>query len=101
MRESVSKSITNTIQDLYKSGLVDEITMKNIESLCLPEIKEFTPERIRSMRKKFKLSQNALARLLNVNFSTVQKWEQGLKKPNGSSRKLLDLIERKGIEVLI
>jgi DNA-binding transcriptional regulator YiaG len=31
----------------------------------------------------------------------VRKWEQGEKKPAGTARKLLDLMERKGIEVLL
>ncbi len=101
MRESIAKSITSTVKDLNKSGLVDEITMKNIETLCLPEIKEYTPQKIASIRKKFKLSQAALASVFNVSTSTVQKWEQGNKKPTGASKKLLDLIDRKGLESLI
>lgn len=56
MRKSIAESITNTVKDLNKSGLVDEITMRNIEKLCLPEIKEYPPERIILLRKKFKLS---------------------------------------------
>ncbi len=101
MRESIAKSITSTVKDLNKSGLVDEITMKNIETLCLPEIKEYTPQKIATIRKKFKLSQAALASVFNVSTSTVQKWEQGNKKPTGASKKLLDLIDRKGLESLI
>jgi len=31
MRNSISESITSTVRDLNKSGLVDDITMKNIE----------------------------------------------------------------------
>ena len=101
MRQSIVESITGTIKDLNKSGLVDEITMKNIENLCLPEIKEYSPEKITSIRKQLKLSQAALASIFNISPSTVQKWEQGNKKPAGASRKLLDIIERKGLEALI
>jgi putative transcriptional regulator len=75
--------------------------MKNIENLCVPEVQEYTPENIISIRKKFKLSQAALASLFNISPSTVQKWEQGNKKPAGASRKLLDIMERKGISALI
>jgi putative transcriptional regulator len=101
MRESIVNSITSTIKDLNKSGLVDDITMRNIENLCLPEIQEYSPERIASIRKEFKLSQAALASIFNISPSTVRKWEQGNKKPAGASRKLLDIIERKGIEAFI
>jgi putative transcriptional regulator len=101
MRKSIAKSITNTVKDLNKSGLVDDITMRNIEKLCLPDVKEYTPEKIVSIRKKFRLSQAALASIFNVSPSTVQKWEQGNKKPTGASQKLLDIIDRKGIEALV
>ena len=101
MRKSIVKSVTNTVKDLNKSGLVDDITMKNIENLCLPEVQEYTPEKIISIRKKFRLSQAALASIFNISPSTVQKWEQGNKKPAGASRKLLDIMERKGISALI
>ncbi len=101
MRKSVATSITNTVRDLHKSGLVDDITMKNIENLCIPEVREYTPENIISIRKKNNLSQAALASLFNISTSTVQKWEQGNKKPAGASRKLLDIMERKGINALI
>jgi len=101
MRESIAKSITSTVKDLSKSGLVDDITMRNIEKLCIPEVQEYSPERIVSIRHKFSLSQAALASIFNISPSTVRKWEQGDKKPAGAARKLLDIIERKGLEALI
>jgi putative transcriptional regulator len=79
MRKSIALSVLNTVKDLNKSGLVDNITMKNIEKLCLPEIKEYTPDKIIFIRKKFKLSQAALASVFNISPSTVQKWERGYK----------------------
>lgn len=101
MRGSIAQSITSTVKDLNKSGLIDEITMKNIQSLCLSEVKEYNSKNIVSLRKKLKLSQAALASVFNISPSTVQKWESGQKKPTGASRKLLDILERKGIEALI
>ncbi len=101
MRNTIAESIVNTVNDLNNSSIIDEITMKNIRSLCLPEVKEYTPEKIVSIRKKFKLSQAALASIFNISPSTVQKWEQGHKRPTGASRKLLDIAERKGLEALV
>ncbi|MCD4743097.1 MAG: helix-turn-helix domain-containing protein [Desulfobacteraceae bacterium] len=101
MRKAIAKSVTSTVKDLHKSGLVDVITMKNIEKLCIPEVQEYTPEKIVFIRNKFRLSQAALASIFNISPSTVQKWEQGNKKPTGASKKLLDIIERKGIEAFI
>jgi len=99
MRKSITDSILNTVKDLNKSGVVNTTTMRNIETLCIPETPEYSPEKIKSIREKLRISQAALAMILNISISTVQKWEQGNKKPAGSSRKLLYIIEKKGIEV--
>lgn len=101
MSKSISESIINTVDGLNNSGIIDEITMKNIKSLCLPEVKEYPPEKIILIRKKLKLSQAALASVFNISPSTVQKWEQGHKKSTVASRKLLDIVERKGLDVLV
>ncbi len=66
MRKSVAQSVISTVKDLNKSGLVDDIAMLNIENLCLPEVKEYSPEKIVSIRKKFRLSQAALASIFNI-----------------------------------
>lgn len=36
-----------------------------------------------------------------MRISKVQKWEAGEKKPSGPSLKLLNLIERRGLEAVI
>ncbi len=101
MRKSIAASITKTAEDLKKNGLIDNITMKNIKNLCLPDIQDYTPEQIISIRTNLKLSQSALASVFNISPSTVQKWEQGKKKPTGASKKLLNLVETKGLETVI
>jgi putative transcriptional regulator len=42
-----------------------------------------------------------LASILNTSLSTVRQWEIGRKRPSGPSLKLLDLLDRKGLEALI
>ena len=51
MRNSITESVTSIVKDLNKSGLVDEITMKNIENLRLPEVKKYSPKKIVLIRK--------------------------------------------------
>ncbi len=97
MRKSVRKSIMGTVEDLKDIGLVDDVTMRNIKSLCLPEVKDYSATDIVKLRKRTKLSQAAFASVINVSTSTQQKWERGAKKPNGASKRLLDVIERKGL----
>lgn len=59
------------------------------------------PAKIKSLRERARISQAVLAAVLNTSLSTVQKWEVGDKKPSGPSLKLLNLIERKGLEAVL
>ncbi|EDN68246.1 DNA-binding protein [Beggiatoa sp. PS] len=97
MRESIRESILSTVNDLYLSGIVDETTQREMESLCLSEIKKYSPHKIVALRKKLKLTQMAFARFLNLSPSTIKKWESGMNQPSGASVKLLDLVARNGL----
>ena len=87
-------------KDLFEVGAMDQVTMRTLESLCLPEAKVFRPEDIRRIRTKNHLSQPVFALMLGIGKTTVQQWEQGVKKPGGAAKRLLDVIDRKGISVL-
>lgn len=50
MRDSMKKSVFTTVDDLFHSGLMDEITLRDIKSIGLPEIKPYSPRRIVSIR---------------------------------------------------
>ena len=99
-RKSILKVVHDGARDLRKAGLMDEITMREFDAMCLPPVKEYTATQIKRLRVKHKASQAVFAAYLNTSKSTVQKWEQGQKKPNGPSLKLLNLVEKKGLEAL-
>ncbi len=91
-------AIHETARDLHQAGLMDAVTLREFDALCLPPIKEYSATQIKRLRQR---SQAVFAAYLNTSISTVQKWEQGQKRPNGPSLKLLDLVDRKGLEVLL
>ena len=49
--------------------------------------------RVRRLRERLGLSQPLFARALNVSVATVRSWEQGVRVPDGPSRRLLELVE--------
>ena len=55
----------------------DKATIKEIEDLAIPEVKPMSPDKIRLMRLQANCSQGIMAKYLNVNPSTYQKWERG------------------------
>ena len=100
MSKSLLKTVHETAKGLHKAGVLDATTMREFDSLCLPPIKTYKPEQIRSLRIRNRASQAVFAAYLNTSPSTVQKWEQGAKKPNGPSLKLLNLVDKKGLDAL-
>jgi putative transcriptional regulator len=87
-------------QDLFKAGAMDEITMRELDALCLPPKRPIQPEDIRRIRTANHVSQAVFAAMLGTGKTTVQQWEKGSKKPSGPALRLLDLIDRKGLAAL-
>ena len=86
--------------ELLKVGAMDEVTMRKLDALCLPPVRAFLPEDVRRIRAANHISQAAFAAVLGIGKTTVQQWEQGQKKPSGPAKRLLDIIDRKGLAAL-
>jgi putative transcriptional regulator len=93
-------TVHQTAKGLHEAGLMDTRTMREFDVLCLEPVKPMSAAQIKRLRLRNRVSQAVFAAYLNTSLSTVQKWERGQKKPNGPSLKLLNLVERKGLEVL-
>ncbi len=48
---------------------------------------------IRSLRERHSLSQEQFAALMGISVGTLRNWEQGRRKPEGSARVLLRVVE--------
>lgn len=90
-----------TAQDLHAAGFIDKRRMRHYDALCLEPVPAYSSENIRALRDRYKLSQAVLASVLNTSLSTVRQWEIGDKRPSGPSLKLLNLLDKKGLEALI
>ncbi len=100
-RSRILAAVHETAGDLHRLGFIDKRTMRNYDALCLQPVPDYDAARVKALRERLQLSQAVLAAVLNTSVSTVRKWEAGDKRPGGSSQKLLDLIERKGLEAVL
>lgn len=100
MDKSIREVVHETAKDFHAAGAMKESTLREFDAACLPPIKKYTPAQIKRIRARSQASQGVFAAYLNTSKSTVQKWEQGAKKPNGPSLKLLNLVADKGLDVL-
>lgn len=99
-RNRILDTVHETSRGLHEAGVMGTRTMREFDALCLPPVKDLTAAQIKRLRTREKASQAVFAAYLNTSTSTVQKWEQGQKKPNGPSLKLLNLVQQKGLEAL-
>lgn len=97
----ILEEVHETARDLHEAGFIDARRMREFDALCLGPVAEWSAARIRALRSRHRLSQVVFASVLNTSASTVRQWEIGAKRPSGPSLKLLDLIDRKGLEVLL
>lgn len=57
-------------------------------------LKEYSNEEIRQIRIEKQMTQKTFADVLGVSVKSVEAWEAGTNKPNGSAVRLLQLIEK-------
>ena len=100
MKDSILDAMHDTAKDLNAAGVMDKKTLREFDVLCLPKVETFDAHHIQAIRKKAHVSQAVFAAYLNTTTSTVRQWEQGSKKPRGTSLKLLNLVATKGLEIL-
>ena len=100
-RSRILETVHQTATDLHSAGFISKRRMREYDALCLPPIPRYLRNKIRALRERHRISQAVLATVLNTSVSTVRQWEIGAKQPSGPSLKLLDLLDRKGLEALI
>ncbi len=75
--------------------------LEEFYKLKFPDPKHHSAKDIQRLRKKYNLSQSKFASLIRAKLTTLQKWESGVNEPNRYADFILEIIERKGIDVLL
>ena len=100
-KSPIFEAVHETASDLHRLGFIDMRKMQRCDVLCLQPVPDYNGAKVKALRTKRQLSQSVLASWLNTSLSTVRTWEIDEKRPSGPSLKLLDLLERKGLEVML
>ena len=98
--------MTEAAEGMRKVGAMSNSAFK----LTMRELNRATPDEtvfpmtgpdIKGLRERAKLSQAVFARYLHLTVDHVSKLERGAKHPTGPALVLLNVIRRKGIEVIL
>ena len=96
----ILKEMYETAKGLYDAGVMDSVTMREMDSLCLTPVEKLSANQIKKLRLANRVSQAVFAKYLNVQPVTVKKWELGEKTPGGPALKLLQVVQHNGLDIL-
>jgi putative transcriptional regulator len=100
-RSPVMASIHETAEGLHAAGVMDKQTIRKFDDACLTPVRQLSPGEIRALREREGASQAVFARYLNLTVGYVSQLERGVKQPKGPALTLLNVIRRKGLEVIL
>jgi putative transcriptional regulator len=100
-RSRILSEVHETAAAMYRAGTIDKQTTREFDALALPQVRDLSAKQIRALRTRTGMSQAVFAAFINTSVSTVQKREIGDKRPSGPSLKLLNVIDKKGIDALV
>jgi putative transcriptional regulator len=84
--ESIIQGLTEAVD--YQQGKVQARKVK----LTIKPVNTFNNDEIKRIRQRTGLSQVMFAGSLGVSPKTVEAWENGRNKPEGASRRLLEVV---------
>ncbi len=99
-RSEIAASVHEMVEGFEEAGLVDRQTMRGFDASCLAPVEELSPEKIKAIRERERVSQPVFARYLNVSKNLVSDWERGAKRPGGPALRLLTVVRKSGLRAI-
>lgn len=93
MEDELFEQLVGALKDAKKYEEGHKLDLRVTE--LPPPPYTLSAKQIIQIRKRMLVSQAVFAHLLNVSLSTVQAWEQGRRKPNHASLKLLHIAKER------
>lgn len=108
MRDKLAEMLEEA-QELNALGLMPDDEVRHIQTLAqmralnrnIAELKDMTGDEIRALRTRLGMSQSILANALGMSKESVSKWERNEVKPAGPALRILNLLDSKGLGVLV
>jgi putative transcriptional regulator len=102
----LTEAINEMADDMHRLGIMDtatyeKITLRHLGKQPTSAAEPISGEEIRALREQAHLSQAAFARYLNLTVGYVSQLERGTKQPKGPALALLNVMRRKGVDVIL
>jgi putative transcriptional regulator len=80
------------VRQMHEAVTTGSLTGFKVNQISVPEPSEYEAADVRALRDSLNLTQALFARVVGVSTETVEHWEQGLRHPAASARRLMDQI---------
>ena len=90
---SVYQEIIDEGNEILEIG-IGHLRRRTREYTPIIPIKKYTSQEIKALREKNKFTQVYFGELLGVSLKTVQAWEAGTSKPNGTALRIFQILEQ-------
>jgi putative transcriptional regulator len=102
----MTEAILETAGDMHRLGIMSHedyktITIRHLGGQAVAAEAPISGEEIRSLRESAHMSQAVFARHLNLTAGYVSQIERGTKQPKGPALALLNVMKRKGVDVIL
>lgn len=94
-------AIHETMDAIHQIGAIDKKTMREFDASCLEPVATMEPVEIKALREREQVSQPIFALYLSVSRNLVSDWERGVKKPGGPALRLLNIVQKHGLEAVV
>ena len=100
MKNKSTQDLTfSEMMEISLNEILDDATgkkkLKSYVKTKIPEVYIFSASEIKELRESIGCTQNMFAQILGVSKKTIEHWERGKGKPNGSSCRLMYFIRNR------
>jgi|SRR5690625_368460 len=88
MSDTLKKSMDELMD--YAKGNKESVEIRTYK---IEDVPDYNGEKIKEIRNNMSLPRSVLADILGVSVRTIEKWEIDGAKPNGSARRILQMLE--------
>jgi putative transcriptional regulator len=91
--KSVHEETLEELREISNIG-TKHLHLRTREYAPVTPIKEYTPQEIKELREQNHFTQLYFGELLGVSIKTIQAWEAGTNKPNGTALRMFQVLEQ-------
>lgn len=89
---NIYENILAGLQEAIDDNVDGKKTLKRRMVAIVP-VKEYSSEEIKQIRNNTGLSQKLFASYMGISVKTVEAWEAGTNRPNGTASRILNMME--------